>query len=410
MILLLSDISVAQFPKTNAYDLNSVSDNSVEEIVYTPFGPAKKSNIHYIDSRHYLNINDGNIQVVQKNTGIISRQFAHVLNKTELSNNETNGTDCSSQYNQIISSQYFKDGWITYADTYFNKPIVQFSAHWIVPLPPERRAEQLLYIFNGLQGSDSVVSHILQPVLQWGVSPAGGGKYWSVCNWYVTSKEFFHDSLIIVRPGNKLDGLIKQISSENNLFSYLSSFKGFQTSLQVNNLPQLDNACVALEAYNVADCKEYPADNKVKVTNIQIITEDNYPSPLLWTINNSVSDCGQFTEVVSNSPNNGEINIHFRTGNSTDFFRDIHIYPNPLVKILHIIPEETLLHCAIEIFNNSGQLIFSNSYDYLDNEFTLDLGNYADGLYFIKFSYYSRYHLIKKNIHTFKIIKAGKTF
>ncbi len=72
---------MAQSTKGIAYDKNSVSNKSQEEVVYTPLGPAIKSNVHYIDNKHYLNVKDGNVQVIQKESGKISREYNTILNK-----------------------------------------------------------------------------------------------------------------------------------------------------------------------------------------------------------------------------------------------------------------------------------------------------------------------------------------
>jgi hypothetical protein len=79
-------------------------------------------------------------------------------------------------------------GWIAY--TYWNNgtgnSITSFETTWEVPPPPASDSGQLIYLFNGIQNYGSNYG-ILQPVLQWGTSPAGGGPYWAVASWYVTS-------------------------------------------------------------------------------------------------------------------------------------------------------------------------------------------------------------------------------
>ncbi|HPT22480.1 MAG TPA: T9SS type A sorting domain-containing protein [Bacteroidales bacterium] len=253
-------------------------------------------------------------------------------------------------------------------------------------------------MFSGLGGGD-LWSEIVQPVLQWGISPAGGGNYWSICNWYACGNgHFFYDSLIKVSPGTKLQGVVRLTSVSDNLFSYNSSFQGYTSGLQVNNISQLSTPSFALEAYNVQSCDEYPIDEKIKMSNIQILLDNIYP-PLLWHTCREVSDCGQFSEVIRESSNDGEVYIHFHTASSIDNFDDIHIYPNPAGDFLHVSPNEPITDCKIELFNCSGKLILTNQYNYLDYELNIDLQNYSDGIYFIRFSYNNK-------SHTFKILKA----
>src|SRR4051794_8812134 len=71
-------------------------------------------------------------------------------------------------------------GWITtaYWETTASEAVTEFRSTWKVPPEPERRGGQLIYLFNGI--TNEARNAILQPVLQWGTSPAGGGPYWAV--------------------------------------------------------------------------------------------------------------------------------------------------------------------------------------------------------------------------------------
>ncbi len=384
------NISTAQSIQDISIDnLNSPQD----KIVNTPFGPALKSNVHYLDNDHYINNTNNNIQVIQKATDKITKEFYNVNNSVK--------TDfkIQSQDNSSYSISYFKDGWITYADGQFfsQNPLSKFSTNWIVPQPPKKVSNQLLYIFIGGGGTFySGYSYIIQPVLQWGISPAGGGNYWSICNWFVINNEFFHDSLLLVQPGTSLNGIIRLTSFSDSSFSYNSSFGGYPTSLQVDNIPELINLYIAFEAYSVQECIEYPVDEKVKFCDIQILT--GVHTDFMWTPVNWVSDCGQFTEVISNS-NNGEIDIHFHKATVIDNFEDIQFYPNPVEKLLHISPREPISNCKIEIHNNSGRLIWNKFFNCLDYEVNINLEDYPNGIYLLRFSY--------NNVsHAFKIIKV----
>jgi len=373
----------------------SIQENPVssteDEFVYTPFGPALKSNIHYIDNKHFINNSNGKIQVIQKETGKVTQEY-----------NDISESKGSMQDTQTDNSN-LQDGWITCADALINDqnagPISFFSANWEVPFPPTNNSRQLIYIFNGLDGSLGLYGQIVQPVLQWGISPAGGGNYWSICNWYVTHEEYFHDSLIIVQPETSLKGIIKLTSSTDSLFSYNSSFAGYPTSLQINNIPVLYSPSIALEVYNIKECYNYPINEKLRFTNIQIKVEGNENPPVFWIINNFVSDCGQFTEIIHDS-NNGELCIHFHTASAIENFTDIHFYPNPAKDFIYVSPQIPITNCRIDLLNSSGKLIFTNFYKDLSDGTNINLDCYAYGLYFLKFTY--------NNIsRTFKIIKVN---
>lgn len=79
------------------------------------------------------------------------------------------------------------------------------GADWEVPQVPITFANQLIYMFPGLQ--DLPVTYIMQPVLQWGVGAAGGGNFWAMANWFVsTDGSAMHTPLVAVSPGTWIHG------------------------------------------------------------------------------------------------------------------------------------------------------------------------------------------------------------
>ncbi len=322
---------------------------------------------------------------------------------------------CSSPDGYVKIREY-KNGWNTYAvyGIYqIEKPATFFTAKWSVPSPPKEN-DQLLYIFTALLGKDRMdngnyINHIIQPVLQWGQSPAGGGNYWAICNWYVNDKDYFHDSLIVVNSGVNLQSVLKQTHGENNRYSYSSYFDGYPTGLQIDSLPQLELAYVALETYWAERSDEYPPDEKIKFSDIHLETDIKNPQ-ISWNIPLSPNNLGQDTKVVNSSSDGGEIDIYFRKPYSENDFDEIHFYPNPvndflhispnyIVHPLHIYPDKVITNCKIELINSFGRSVQTCFYESLDHEFNLDLRNLCPGLYVIRFSYDNK-------IHSFKIIKS----
>jgi hypothetical protein len=67
-----------------------------------------------------------------------------------------------------------------------NDYISNFETTIEVPLAPRKKDVGLIYIFMGLETAlTSPVRAIVQPVLQWGSGPAGGGPHWSLVSCYV---------------------------------------------------------------------------------------------------------------------------------------------------------------------------------------------------------------------------------
>jgi len=395
---------------------DSVYHSSVEEIVYTPLGPTNKYNVHYVDSNHRLIVDGKNINLTHKVTGKVSKVLSSNTNNCIFKTRENIFPESGGDSKLKEVKQDY--GWITYAyceSVYgLTNPYSHFSASWKVPSPPIRYSNQLIYLFISMDGvsfnDNDTVIHIIQPVLQWGKSPAGGGDYWSICNWHVTSTlQYFHDSLIRVDPGTILKGTIKLISENGGRYMYRSYFEGFETSLEVSNLPELHTPSIVLEAYNINACDEYPDDEKLRVNSINIMAGDAYPK-LIWQTSgdseNPVNDCNQYTKVIDESSQNGEIHIIFHKPTSIDGYNDIHIFPNPVKTYLNLTPNESFINCKIEVINCYGKLLHRTFIKYFDYEIDLNFEHFAPGLYFVKISYLKNKYSLKESNHTFKVLKS----
>jgi hypothetical protein len=385
IILLLAIIGLS----TNA---------QTDEIVYTPFGPALKSKVHFVDSKHHLNIKDGHVQIIDTKTGAVSQEF---------DNNVRAENKTISNINSKISAADTDNGWITcaYWENNSNKPITYFSTNWIVPSPPIiplQDSDQIVYLFNGLEPNSE--SFILQPVLQWGLStpPPTGGNYWAISNWFVAGyTDYFYDSLIRVSPGTILQGIMKLTSDSGNAYSYNSSFIVDSAgtilqgdTLQVNNIAQLTVAFQTLEVYGITECTEYPADTMVKMTNIQIKMDSIYPT-ITWNPGDFVTDYGQKTIIISNSSDSGEVDIYFHTPCITTSIVSmsatsdkIFAYPNPAINNLTIessqeeVVSSSKQSAVIEITNIQGQLI--KTITSTGNKTNIDVSALPSGVYVVE--------------------------
>ncbi|KAJ7826368.1 hypothetical protein B0H14DRAFT_2595838 [Mycena olivaceomarginata] len=154
-----------------------------------------------------------------------------------------------------------KTGWVAYEYFTATTPISEFKTYWTVPAAPSAWNGQLLYFFNGLQPLTGT-SAILQPVLQYGVSPAGGGAYWSIASWYVTDSNTFHTTPVRVNVGQAINGYIHVTgrSASGTTYSYNSQFSniGVSTSLNIHEIGELSWAAEAFEAYSLASKSNYP--------------------------------------------------------------------------------------------------------------------------------------------------------
>ncbi len=408
-VLLSQPGFVSPYTVDGTHFENHQVNQTQNEIVFPPLGRASKTNTYFVDHGNCLVVNDSAILIVNKAMGKTEK-------KLTLHSSIQKSCELSDKTEINVSSAFNKqDGWITYADPQVmisnNKPTTYFAAEWVVPNPPLKKSGQLIYLFVGLGGAhilpdSNSIAYILQPVLQWGVSPAGGGEYWAICNWLVTNHgQYFHDSLIKVNPGDRLQGIVKRLAKTDSTYVYNSSFTGYGQGLDVQNI-NFWSMYLALETYGVRDCDENPADEKLRMFNIQMIVNDIYP-PVRWQMNNIIDHCGEYTNLVHESSQNGEINIHFHKPYSEDNFEDIYLYPNPIQDILHISITNPILRCRIEIYNGLGILMLRETHEILEYEYDLNLTNFSPGIYYIKF-YYQKDMYTRETSHTFKFIKTNK--
>jgi hypothetical protein len=205
-----------------------------------------------------------------------------------------------------------RSGWIATAswtnDT--GKPVTSFISTWTVPSEPYTNNDQTIYLFNGISPANKTKA-ILQPVLQWGQSKAGGGPYWSVASWYVIYDQAAYTDPVRVNVGDTLVGAITLIGTEGGKFNYECEFVGLAgTKLRMRDIEELVWCNVTLEALYMTDCKDYPASPSTVFNSINIKTGDKTPG-VSWVVKDLVTDCGQQAVVLANTGEDGAIEIYF---------------------------------------------------------------------------------------------------
>jgi hypothetical protein len=206
-------------------------------------------------------------------------------------------------------------GWIAFASWQngTGDPIASFATTWVVPAAPVTESGQTIFLFNGIQNSGENYG-VLQPVLQWGSSNAGGGNFWIVSSWYVTYwGHAFYTPPVAVQEGDTLEGLITLRGSSASGFDYTCEFVGIpETRQEVSGVNELLWCVQAHEAYELRSCSDYPAAQKVTMGNVRLHTVTG-PAPLVWLKNSRITDCGQRVEITSDSSEGGSVDIFFRS-------------------------------------------------------------------------------------------------
>ncbi len=268
-----------------------------EDFVFTPGGPRHRSLVHEVEKGHAVHLADGRPRLLNLSTG------------------KANEVAPAGRPGPVPA---LGSGWIAYAywDNVTGDTITSFRTTWKVPPEPSENDTQLIYLFNGIQNYGANVG-ILQPVLQWGASGGGGGPYWSVASWYVLADgNAFHTPHVRVGVGDSLVGVMTLSGRSGAMFSYNCEFENVAgTTLPVQNIAELLWCNETLEAYNIADCGDYPATTYTAFRRIEIKTGNATPD-VTWTPVDQVTDCGQHAEVVNDSTTDGEVDIYYHKAKS----------------------------------------------------------------------------------------------
>ncbi len=275
------------------------------ELVLTPGGYRHKSLVHQVEPEHVLDLATGSFKMMHV-SGREVADFGPLQIRPAAEPLMPRNVTPHPQLAPALGS-----GWIAYAYWTNNTghPVSRFATTWIVPPPPATDHGQTIFLFNGIQNS----TMIYQPVLQWGPSAAGGGSYWAVASWYADGQGgvAFHSNLIQVNPGDVLVGVMAQTAQNGTQFSYNCDFDGIaNTSLPITNVQELTWNIETLEAYGVQQCSDYPNANFTAFVNIDLQTSAGNPT-ISWTAVDSVTDCGQSAQVVSNANAGGEVDIYY---------------------------------------------------------------------------------------------------
>lgn len=284
-------VATGRYPNTEPTERNVTMSNN---LVLTPGGYRDAALVHRVGAGHAIHVAEGRMQLLNLTTKAI----------VELPHATT----------QPGAVPGFGNGWIAYGywinDT--GKPVTSFRTTWRVPPAPINSDGQTIFLFNGIDPSNPSAA-ILQPVLQWGNSFAGGGDYWSVASWYVLGNgQAFFTPLVKVNEGDQVVGVMKLTGQGNGTFSYTSEFEGIAgTTLPVLNVAELVWLNETLEVYGITDCSDYPDTDYTGMRHIAIQTGDTTPE-VTWTHVDQVTDCGQHVVVASDSATDGEVDLYYR--------------------------------------------------------------------------------------------------
>ncbi|KAJ7334806.1 hypothetical protein DFH08DRAFT_1019414 [Mycena albidolilacea] len=139
-------------------------------------------------------------------------------------------------------------------------PYALFTGSWRVPFVPESDDGQTLFWVQDLEEYPGDTA--LMTVLQYGVSEAGGGPFYSASTWYRDPMNIFHTTPIRTETGVLMESIITLTSASPfgaETFDYNAQFTNIPgTSMNVTGVAQLNWASIAFEVFNEKDNSDYP--------------------------------------------------------------------------------------------------------------------------------------------------------
>ncbi|KAF8313645.1 hypothetical protein DL93DRAFT_2228411 [Clavulina sp. PMI_390] len=272
---------------------------AASDTVLTPFGERPIANVHAVPAGGVIKHVGTHIQVVDaKGT---------LLHVSENSDTKVRAEPTSASNKTTLAA--LQNGWIAYAHWYNTgaSPIQSYTTTWTVPPIPARNDGQTLFTFNSIEPASG--NAIVQPVLQYGPTAAGGGAYYAVASWYLVGNQTYYTRPVRVSVGTVLNGIISLTGSSGASFNYVTSFTNIAgTSLNVQNSAQLVWATETLEVYNVQNLSNFPSGSTV-FSDINLRTSAGTPS-VSWTAVSSVQD-NAVTTVNVQGATNAKITIKY---------------------------------------------------------------------------------------------------
>jgi len=308
-----SHSALAQFAATASAD-------SQGTYVSTPMGWRLASEGHVIPKGHILSLWAGHMQ---------ERDAAGNLVQDLGPYSQMPGDGPFIPANPLLGGsgipQLLGTGWIAY--TLWDRPaghaITADTARWVVPPKPTSINGQQIYLFNGIQDS---ASWLLQPVLQFGRSRAGGtDSTWSAACWNVSLHTYATTGAVTVIPGDTVIGITD--SSDGRYgggYAYFCSVNSSSWQYGPSELwlfngnyqpwPEYWQAVEVLEAEGtMTSCSDYPPTDSTAFWSIGIHAHGLVLNWLSWSPYNAVTDCGQHVNPVFTQNPGGEVDVFYLT-------------------------------------------------------------------------------------------------
>jgi len=306
-IVVMPQVAAAQMSPGTSRGIKQVITFCPGGDVFTPrgcvpqecsFGPAK----HVDTATQTVILDDGTSVSIPGHC----LSGSPVLSTTVVYSDGTRTTTTSSitpSTNGWVEDAKFYHCFLFACDQYYG-----LSGSWPVPSAPSHKGGQLIFLFTGMTTyrEDAVI----QSVLQWGTSAAGGGNYWAIASWWATAQAASWSQLSAVNVGDNIAGTITSVVCGYNCRQWTittqdTSNGGQPTTLVINTCCMYNNYAT-LEARNVQQCADYPASSSTRFSNL--VVNGGTPG---WGTQIRINDgCGE-NVVINQQGNPGAVTLFY---------------------------------------------------------------------------------------------------
>jgi hypothetical protein len=196
---------------------------------------------------------------------------------------------------RAVKEPNISHAWIEYATITTTGAYGQIYGEWDVPSSPTSNDGQIVYLFNGMEDTNDVVT-IIQPVLGWNSDYAGA---WSIAAWNCCVNGNVNEATPAhANPGDHLEGYVfmncvkgTRVCSSWDIVIVDEESGAFSELIDTSNYSQQFNWAFGgvLEVYNIAQCTDYPQPDYaggIGFNNQSVLNAQFAAITPAWTVTN----------------------------------------------------------------------------------------------------------------------------
>jgi hypothetical protein len=200
------------------------------------------------------------------------------------------------------------NSWVEQAEDSDSSGFVTFTGYWGVPSSPTTTTDgQTIFLWIGEDANSAGSSDLIQPVLQWGSTAAGGGTYYAIASWYVYNSglSVVYSTLKTASWGDVIEGSMsfQGCGGRGTCNTYVTTTDTTTSTSTTYNAPvgKFDYGFIVLEVDNVVSCNDYPGYGVTYFYSLAQTDSSGSHTPS-WSGSVFINDgCGESVSVSSSS-------------------------------------------------------------------------------------------------------------